>query len=83
MRWQSRQNTFSPKPLRCIIGNAYREALYLANEVEFPTSENIADLVKQAYSEMRVLSDAAAQINSEAAAREDSRLVPRPKKRTG
>jgi len=60
-----------PETAPSIIGNAYREALYLANEVEFPTSENIEDLVKQAYVEMRILSDAAAQINSEAAAREE------------
>ena len=60
-----------PETASSIMANAYREALYLANEVEFPTSENIEDLVKQAYVEMRILSDAAAQINSEAAAREE------------
>lgn len=60
-----------PETAPIMIGNAYREAIHLANEAEFPTSENIEDLVKRAYSEMRILSDAAAQINSEAAAREE------------
>jgi len=66
-----------PDTAPMIIGSAYREALYLANETEFPTSENIEDLVKQTYSEMRILSDAAAQINSEAAALEEP-LAPTP-----
>jgi len=60
-----------PETAPMIIGSVYREALYLANEIEYPTSENVGDLVKQAYSEMRVLSDAAAKINSEAAALEE------------
>jgi len=60
-----------PETASSIMANAYREALYLANEVEFPTSENIEDLVKRAYVEMKILSDAAAQINSEAAAQEE------------
>lgn len=64
-----------PETAPMIIGNAFREALYLANEAEFPTSENIEDLVKRAYSEMMILSDAAAQINSEAAAVEE---IPAP-----
>lgn len=64
-----------PETAPVIIGNAFREALCLANEAEFPTSENIEDLVKRAYVEMRVLSDAAAQINSEAAAIEE---IPAP-----
>jgi large subunit ribosomal protein L10 len=60
-----------PETAPIIIGSAYREALYLANEIEYPTSENVGDLVKQAYSEMRILADAAAKINSEAAALEE------------
>jgi len=60
-----------PETAPIMIVNAYREAIHLGNEAEFPTSENIEDLVKRAYSEMRILSDAAAQINSEAAAREE------------
>ena len=64
-----------PETAPMIIGNVFREALYLANEAEFPTSENIEDLVKRAYAEMRILSDAAAQINSEAAAMEE---IPAP-----
>jgi large subunit ribosomal protein L10 len=66
-----------PETAPMIIGSAYREALYLANEAEFPTSENIEDLVKQAYSEMTHLSDAVAQINSEAAAQEEP-VIPTP-----
>lgn len=66
-----------PETAPIMIGNAYREAIHLANEAEFPTSENIEDLVKRAYSEMRILSDAAAQINSEAAAREET-VAPAP-----
>jgi large subunit ribosomal protein L10 len=64
-----------PETAPMIIGNAFREALYLANEAEFPTSENIEDLVKRAYAEMKIMSDAAAQINSEAAAMEE---IPAP-----
>jgi len=68
---------FLPETAPMIIGAAFREALYLANETEYPTSENMEDLVKQAYSEMRILSDAAAQINSEAAALEEP-VAPTP-----
>jgi len=60
-----------PETAPIIIGNAYREALHLANEAEFATSDNIEDLIKQAYFGMRILSDAAAQINSDAAAQEE------------
>jgi large subunit ribosomal protein L10 len=60
-----------PETAPMIIGNAYREALYVANEAEFATSDNIEDLIKQTYLQMRILSDAAAQINSEAAAQEE------------
>lgn len=67
-----------PETASMIIGGAYREAIYLANEAEFPTSENMGDLVKQAYVEMRILSDAAAQINSEAAAIEEI-VAPAPR----
>jgi large subunit ribosomal protein L10 len=68
---------FLPETAPMIIGAAFREALYLANETEYPTSENMEYLVKQAYSEMRILSDAAAQINSEVAALEEP-VAPTP-----
>jgi len=59
-----------PETVSLILGRAYREALHLANEAEFPTSENVETLVKRAYSEMRLVSDAVAQVNSEAAPQE-------------
>jgi large subunit ribosomal protein L10 len=72
-----------PETAPMIIGSAFREALYLANETEFPTSENMEDLVKRAYLEMRILSDAAAQINSEAAALEEPVApTPSPERKT-
>jgi len=70
-----------PETAPIIISNAYREALYLANEAEFPTPENISDLVKEAYSEMRLISEAAAQINSEAAAENESAAPPSPEQK--
>ena len=72
-----------PETAPMIIGAAFREALYLANETEYPTSENMEDLVKRAYLEMRILSDAAAQINSEAAALEEPvAQTPSPEQKT-
>ena len=59
-----------PETVSLILGRAYREALHLANEAEFPTSENVETLVKRAYTEMRLVSDAVAQVNSEAAPQE-------------
>lgn len=59
-----------PETVTLILSRAYREAIHLADEAEFPTSENIDSLVKRAYSEMRTLSDAVAQVNTEAAAKE-------------
>jgi large subunit ribosomal protein L10 len=65
-----------PETAPLILGRAFREAMQLANEAEFPTSENIGTLVKQAYSEMRILSDAAVQINSELS--EDDKVAQTP-----
>ena len=59
-----------PETVSLILGRAHREALHLANEAEFPTSENVETLVKRAYTEMRLVSDAVAQVNSEAAPQE-------------
>jgi len=56
-----------PETVALILSRACREAVHLANEAEFPTSENINSLIKRAYSEMRILSDAVAQVNSDAA----------------
>ena len=56
-----------PETVTLILSRAYREAVSVASEAEFPTSENIDSLVKRAYWEMRILSDAVAQISSEAA----------------
>jgi len=71
-----------PETASLILGRGFREAMQLANQAEFPTSENIETLVKQAYSEMKILSDAAVQINSELNEDDKAAQTPTPKEKS-